>query len=450
MNVSIESIGINVNKQDVRNRGRFYIFLALMFATIFLRLAAEVNIPVLFFLVLSLYPIFFCGTDEQLSFIVCCIPFSKVFQYKYALLFCVVAFIIKSRGKIRINGIVTTVLCMLVWELLHVFYGDFSFTEYFRCFAELLVLMLISTMDLSNVNYKLILRSLAISVVGVCFIMLYLQLKQNEFNLTAIFTQSFQNYRFGGANTDAENFGLNFNSNELGFICNLAISFALLLYSRKEHSKLDIILIIFASTFGVLTLSRAAIICMALVYIGFAVAMPGNLKRKVGGFLGIIIIVGIGVFLISELTPGVYKNLVERFSEADISNGRNTLFEIYHDFIWSNPLFTLFGVGLQGYFTKVNKYTSVSNVCHNGYQEVWLVWGIVGVFLFTILFFAMVKQTKRYSDKRNLVQFAPLFLILIYILSGQFISSETALLGLIAAYICLSMSPAAKKIGENI
>jgi hypothetical protein len=42
----------------------------------------------------------------------------------------------------------------------------------------------------------------------------------------------------------------------------------------------------------------------------------------------------------------------------------------------------IFGIGLQDFQGKISSIHSVSiNVAHNGIQEIWVVWGILGVVL---------------------------------------------------------------------
>jgi hypothetical protein len=191
---------------------------------------------------------------------------SVAFQYKYALLILAAAILIRNRWKLNRSGAFLIILAMAIWEWWHAFYGRFSYVEYLRDFAELILLGLVISIDLDQVNYKLIIRSLAISVVGVCAIMLVMQLEQFDYNILAVFGRSAHSFRFGQSNMESGVYALNFNANNLGFICNLATCGVLLLVARREGSRFDIIMAVSASIFALMTLSRAAIVCLVLVF----------------------------------------------------------------------------------------------------------------------------------------------------------------------------------------
>ena len=127
-----------------------------------------------------------------------------------------------------------------------------------------------------------------------------------------------------------------------------------------------------------------------------------------------------------------------RFGEADLLNGRDTLLSFYFKHIFSSPLYLLFGLGLQDFQEKLSKiYGGYTQVCHNGFQEVWVVWGIVGVFLFFGLLLAIISDSKPYQEKHYFYQFVPLLLMLLYTSAGQLIRSELSMLSLTLIYLCL-------------
>ena len=78
---------------------------------------------------------------------------------------------------------------MMIWELMHAFYGNFSIFEYFRSFAELIFLVVVVSMNFKKINYKLIFRAFSFATVGVCIIMFYLQLQQHDFDVNYLFGQ---------------------------------------------------------------------------------------------------------------------------------------------------------------------------------------------------------------------------------------------------------------------
>lgn len=428
----------------------FKVYMLAMFALMAVRYLLKVDVPALAFLLVAMLPIWWGNTSEQLAFAASCIPFSVAFQYKYALLILSVAILVKNRWRIKMSGAFIVVMAMMVWELWHAFYGRFSFVEYLRDFAELILLAIVTSIDLDDLDHKLVIRSLAISVVGVCVIMLVMQMQQFGFDLVAVFARSAHSFRFGQSNMASGRFAINFNANNLGFICNLATCGSLLLAVRKEHRRLDIILAICSLVFAVMTLSRAAIVCAAMVFAAYCVFTEGRLTERIWGTIGGMLVAIIALVLIQFFVPSVYENLVERFQRADVWNGRGNLLKYYNQFLLSSPMYLLFGIGMQNIFEKVSTFVPVIDVPHMGLQEVCVAWGVVGVAMFYVVVWRIIATSKRYAcGKRQIYQFIPLALTLVFTMSGQLLTSSRALMAFTFAYVCLSAKKTALRM-ENV
>ena len=419
----------------------FRVYLVAMFLLMVARYLLKIDVPAIAFLALTLLPSWFGTKSEQLAMVASCIPLSVAFQYKYALLILAAAILIRNRWKLNRSGAFMIILAMAIWEWWHAFYGRFSYVEYLRDFAELILLGLVISIDLDQVNYKLIIRSLAISVVGVCAIMLVMQLEQFDYNILAVFGRSAHSFRFGQSNMESGVYALNFNANNLGFICNLATCGVLLLVARREGSRFDIIMAVSASIFALMTLSRAAIVCLVLVFFAFIFLGEGKILQKVfSGVVGIVVAV-IAMMLLWIYIPSVFENIQERFDRADVSGGRTSLFLYYGQFLLSSPAYFLGGIGMQHIFEKVSPYFAVHDVPHMGIQEVWVAWGIVGVVMMALLIWKIVATSIWYSNgKRRAYQFMPLVLTLIFTMSGQLLTSSRTLLALVFAYVCLCIA----------
>ena len=419
----------------------FRVYLVAMFVLMVARYLLKIDVPAIAFLALTLLPSWFGTKSEQLAMVASCIPLSVAFQYKYALLILSAAILIRNRWKLNRSVAFLIILAMAIWEWWHAFYGRFSYVEYLRDFAELILLGLVISIDLDQVNYKLIIRSLAISVVGVCAIMLVMQLEQFDYNILAVFGRSAHSFRFGQSNMESGVYALNFNANNLGFICNLATCGVLLLVARREGSRFDIMMAVSASIFALMTLSRAAIVCLVLVFFAFVFLGEGKVLQKVSsGVVGIVVAV-IAMMLLWIYIPSVFENIQERFDRADVSGGRTSLFLYYGQFLLSSPAYFLGGIGMQHIFEKVSPYFAVHDVPHMGLQEVWVAWGIVGVFMIILLFWKIVTTSLWYSQgKRRAYQFMPLCLTLVFTMSGQLLTSSRTLMALIFAYVCLCIS----------
>lgn len=409
-----------------------------MFALMLARYLLEIDIPAILFLAVTLLPAWFGSKSEQLAMVASCIPLSVAFQYKYALLILAAAILIRNRWKLNRSGVLLIIMAMAIWEWWHAFYGRFSYVEYLRDFAELILLGLVMSIDLDDLDYKLIIRSLAVSVVGVCAIMLVMQLKQFDYNIIAVFARSAHSFRFGQDNMESGTYALNFNANNLGFICNLSTSGILLLAARKEHNRFDILWGVCSAVFALMTLSRAAILCLIAIFICYLFMSEGKVIQKIVSAVSGIVVAVIAMMLLWILVPAVFENIMERFQRTDVSNGRTSLFLYYGQFLLSSPAYFLCGIGMQHIFEKVSPYYAVHDVPHMGLQEVWVAWGLVGVLMILLLFWKLVITSKWYAQgKRRAYQFMPLGLTLVFTMSGQLLTSSRALMALIFAYVCL-------------
>lgn len=416
----------------------FKVYLAAMFALMVARYLLKINVPAMAFLALTLLPSWFGTKSEQLAMVATCIPLSVAFQYKYALLILSAAILIRNRWKLNRSGVFLIVMAMAIWEWWHAFYGRFSYVEYLRDFAELILLGLVISIDIYDVDYRLIIRSLAVSVVAVCMLMLVMQLQQFDFDLIAVFARSSQSFRFGQSNMEAGKYALNFNANNLGFICNLSTCGILLLAARGEKKRFDIFLAICSAVFALMTLSRAAVLCLVIIFVGYLFMNRGEIIQKIFGGVAGILVAALVVLLVWIYVPSVFENLLERFQRSDVSNGRTSLLINYGKFMLSSPWYFLSGIGMQHIFEKVSPYYPVHDVPHMGLQEVWVAWGVVGVAMILLLFWKMITTSKQYAQgPRQAYQFMPFGLTLIFTTSGQLLTSSRALMALVFSYVCL-------------
>lgn len=418
----------------------FKVYMLAMFSLMIIRYVLKVNVPPIVFLGVAMLPIWLGSPSEQLAFVASCIPFSVAYQYKYALLILAVAVLLKKGRELKNASVIIIVAFMMVWELWHAFYGNFTYVEYLRDFAELIILGVVVTMDMEKLNHKLVIRTLSISVVGVCAIMLFMQLQQYNFNLIEVFIRSAHSFRFGESNMEAGTYALNFNANNLGFICDLSVAGILLLVSRKEHNRTDVFLAIVAIIFAIMTLSRAAIVCAVLIFVAYIFTLDGKILQKILRGIGGILVAVVAVGLIYLFVPSVFDNLQERFQREDVWNGRGSLMQYYTQYLLSSPMYLLFGVGMQGIFDKVSPYYPVHDVPHLGIQEVWLAWGIVGVVMMLLLIYKVITISRKNAEsKRHIYQFMPLILVLVFTMTGQLLTSSRALLAFSISFVCLSI-----------
>lgn len=428
----------------------FKIYCILMGVMLIARYLLKVNIPSVALLLIAAIPAVFGSTSELLASVVGFIPLSAAFQYKYALLISMIVMILKNRWRTKSGGAILLVIIMMIWELLHFTLGYFSPVEYVRDFAELLFMGALILINIDELDYKLIIRSLSFFTAFICVLMLVMQLQQNNFDIIQVFSRSASSWRFGQDNMDAGIFALNFDANILGFICNLSACGLLLLRTRKEHEKVDIVIAIASLFFALITLSRAAIICMLMIIAAYAFGGEQKGLKRFIGLLSLLASVTIVGFAVYRYIPTIFSNLLERFNRNDVWNGRGDLFTQYMKLIFSSPTNLLFGIGMQGVIEKASMVIWTNQLPHNGLQEALVVWGIPGLVAVLVWIVMIVRLSMVYSGrKRAAYQFAPLLLTLFFVMSVQMLSESRTLLALSFSYICLCIGNKADKLNAE-
>ena len=418
-----------------------YIFIGLVLLLFMARNALSINIPTILILFVSVIPAFFATESQFLAMVLSFLPLGAGFQYKYAIMIYVLIGLIRFHRKISLNQMIIPIMLMMIWELLHGFSYSFSITEFFRDFAEMLFLVFLTFFRWDRINYRLISRILAISVVGICLVIIVTHISNGFGSMIDLFSQSADKFRFGqGTTEEGTQYGLNFNANQLGMICNMAISALLILIARQENSWVDNLLLVLCILFGLTTLSRTYVIVLLVILSAFVFSSSSSLKlklRKIFLFLLSSIVV---LFVLVEYAPFIIDNFISRNDSDDITNGRAFLMSFYNSHIFSCFKYFFFGIGLQGYGMKIIElYGSNILVCHNGIQEIWVTWGIVGIFLFTYFICSMVRMSSRWSNKRHFFAYLPALALLLSTMAGQLTSSETAMLSLSLVYIVLCL-----------
>lgn len=420
-----------------------WLTLGAMLLIVLARLGLGINIPVILLLAISIVPALFGSPSQLLAMAISFIPLATTFQYKYALLLYLIIGFIRFRRLISISKVVPIILLMMIWELAHGFDASFSLTEYLRSFAELLFLGFVTSIKWKDIDYKLIARTLAAATIGVSLIIIYIQINSGLGSLMDMLSQSAAEYRFGQDTMGDErsSYNLNFNANQLGFICNMSIVSLLMLIARKEHSTLDIVMLCALLFFGMLTLSRTFVVVASFLFVSFVFLAPGAAKQRSKNILLLLVFIPIFLLTVFEFAPSILENFVARNDTDDITNGRAGLMSFYNDHIFSSFKHCVWGVGLQDYGDKIaNMYGQHILVCHNSIQEAWVIWGFIGVIMLLLTFLFMTTSSLKWSGKRPFFALVPLLALIFSSMAARIISSGTYTLALSLVFIIMCLN----------
>lgn len=175
--------------------------------------------------------------------------------------------------------------------------------------------------------------------------------------------------------------GLQGNPNYYTLDVTVALSANVVLMLGKNKSKWCLILFVFLSVFGLLSVSKSF-----LLVFGLLVTCWFLLSIRQGGsnpfkflLVGIVGFVVVYCFASDAINSYIYRfNQDSDASLGSITTGRTDIWLMYFREIWDNPRTIFFGQGL-------NSLSTTGWGSHNTYIECWFMLGIVGSMLFLLV-----------------------------------------------------------------
>ncbi len=413
--------------------GFYYFYLFVLCALFYVRDVHEVNVPLWMYLGFCFVGYSFFDYSQAVAFTAAMPLFNHGLQTNYIVIMAIVFYLIKYGAHMRINKIHGIVIFLMIFELLHSWQEPFDLAEYFRYFVQYLYIALI----IGETRIKDLLKSPTIVVCTFIFVAAYFMLDVILVTLKYIPLDEIMSmdFRFGSLSTYLSDKPALFdNENMVALFAIVAIALLLVTAeTSKKYRLLKVAFIVYFVYFGLMTGSKTFLLSIGiliLVYILYA------LRRSFAKMLGVV--TGIGLLLAigaNTVFKPLFDRVMERFSADDITTGRASLLQRYNEYIFSDRRHLLFGIGLQG----VEEKTGINNTPHNGFQEVLLCWGIVGLVAIVVLLVCMVLRAKKYPNTKKFVNYIPLFIFLIFIQTIQFVRLSSIfglLVVLYAAMLC--------------
>ena len=395
---------------------------------LFLRDFMNIAVPSIIFLIIAVLAALFSDKTEVVSFCFCCIPVLNAFQSKYALWICMLIYIVRFVQSPKFYIHFLPVLFLVVWEVLHGLTGVFSLIEMIRLFTELLFCCFIVCLSGEDFDFEKTVRSMSFTAVCACFIILLSQLKSYGYNVNILFSGAF---RFGYG-IDETKMSVGFNPNYLAYICICCIVGLACIIYKKRQNLFDTIFIAMLIIFGLLTMSKKFILCLLIFSILFFFCKKGKIKNLLLVFTIIILV----TVVMERIFPAAFDSLILRFSDSDMSTGRNDIFVYYSQKLLADSGLLMFGVGFRGYGTKLLTNYSLS-IPHNGFQELLVMWGIPGFIAFIAFLILLVRRARKLNRNMHFVNCIPLFIMLINVQVSQMVSSSVVTILIAFVYMCL-------------
>lgn len=421
---------------EIRNKHMgFYVLVAILMTLTLAKYAFLLNIHKLILTSIVILMALLGDKDEILATIMCCIPLHNSINFYVATTVCSVVLIFKYLNEFRLKGHIILVLSMIIWELLHCLDGIFDIVSLITSISPLVVLMIIISSDVKDVDYLFVVRSMAFVWIGLCFV----QLANFAMLTGGNFISAFANLQRLGVFADDDALKLiAINPNTLGIISILITTGLLQYVSIRKYEKMDLILIEFLLLFGMIASSKTFLVCFVIMALLFVWGQCGSAFQKLKTLTFITLVALFAVGIEALLFPETLEYLLNRFSDPDVTTGRDVLMRDYHNYIINNTDVMFFGVGLNEFGKKVLDIGKVSfNVPHNSIQEIIIAWGLPGFFMMILMVFFIISESKSYEKQRTLLNYIPLIIVVLKSMAGQLLTSGYTMLALSFAYISL-------------
>lgn len=414
---------------------RFCILLVLFVILLFMRYAFQINISkgtlTVFIAVIALTG----NRNEILAVTMSCIPLHNAVDLFVSVGICMIAYILKNSKFIKVNSAAFITLLIITWEYIHCFNYGFSIKLFIVSIIPLVFLALIMCTDMEDIDYGFIVRTMAVVTAVVCIVMLSSLFIMADFNIAEAFTGI---RRLGVFSNDSKMQNLAVNPNSLGIVCLLSITSLLQLRILEKSQKSDSLLILILLVFGIMTASRTFLICLIMMIVLLSIGMQVNTKKSIQFLISLSVLVIIAAFILNRYFPNTIEYYIYRFQKDDITNGRDLLIQIYNNYISNNMDVMFFGIGLTNYEDKIINICHISNgVPHNAVHEIIIAWGIIGIILFSIQCIVMIIQSRKVCRQQTILNYIPLFIILLKSMAGQLLTSGYTMMALVLAYLSL-------------
>lgn len=398
-----------------------YILLSMTVLLIALRDCMDLSIGFAVFSGVTLLAGLTLDTIDRFFYIFSLIPFSRGLPYSEMILIILTVDIADS-ALVKKNCKITAkmylpILGIIAIEVLDYIKYNVNSNEILYLVCYMLVATYVIDLRVFKKNDRKFIYGYALGTIIAVLLVIVREI--NELGLDYIFTY---NVRFG-ANT-GERAVTNFNSNELGLYCIVALCLLLVL-SHRRGKKLPFAMAVIVTAVGLVSISRTFIMLAAVSWLLYLVMS----KTPVKTILVVVIAFGFAFFLAQDLIPDFVGWIQSYFvSRSHTAGGRLNLVVDYFNWSFASFWTVLFGYS-ESYPLILNSVAS-----HNGVQEMFVCWGVVGAFLCLYWIYALVHKAK-VNHLNDLFNAAPFLMFFVFIQSIQLFTMHGYLLVMVLSMI---------------
>lgn len=388
-----------------------------------------VGINKMVFVVLVIGVSIICKYETLVSLITFTLPLMYGLPGNYFLPVWVLLVISKlaRHGEFRESKAVLFVVVIFIAEILHyAFYKyDVDSMQLVGYTCSLLLVAIFSTNN-KDMDYSIPVISFCIGCCVLLFLiyLLYIQNPQMIYSEGGV-RMGGDIYKEDGAMTLAT------NANNVGYFSSACIACVMALFYYRKINIIAFFMILATSLYcGMFSVSRSWLITIALIFAAYFFFNKEN--RKYGYLMfGILFLV---VFYYLRFHPEFLNMFIDRFTGDDIETGgqRTTLFAEYNKYLGDHFESFLFGTGALIY----KEVTGVFNSTHNGLQQIWVSYGIIGFLYFSYFYYKVLKQN--YTSKHYMAVM-PMLAIAFFLQTIQVLNPHNGMYPLIVAFFIMKM-----------
>lgn len=326
------------------------------------------------------------------------------------------------------------ILFIILGETIHLFgITILDIADLIAYFSYIILIIIITLNNKSFFLYKKTIQCFITGIITQLFIILFSTLKFVSIN--EILTQGLRFGNVSSITTKSTGIILVNNPNNIAYYCVLSIACLLVLIYRNKSNNIGYyLLILISGVFGFLTASRSFIIVtliLLILYISFNLKFS---KKNFTQLFSIIIIFIIGYQLFFNQSYNLLDNVFLRFQESDKFGGRSLIFQEYNEYMVNNIDAFLVGTGL---FPMLDTVKIIS-APHNGLQQLFVAYGLIGFILFIILFSLIIMNAKN-KNKISAVYYLPIIVMVTFTQTVQLIAPFELMMPIIIAFCSIRL-----------
>jgi hypothetical protein len=329
------------------------------------------------------------------------IPFENAIQITMIYVVALVIFVLRHLHDLRLNvHAVLILMCLMGLEASHMLIPPFDKVQYMKMAGVYSLITILIFSSQIRIEYSKVLRWFVFGTLLFSTLLVAYEFASSGYSVRRLGSRD----EFELADSG---YGLYNNPNAISIAICMSLSLCFLVsyvegaLPRSRLAELGMLVF-----YGILTLSKTFVVTLAFEVAYFLLALLISRNRRGMRLAGLVLIVlAVSFFLLKENM--FVASLMNRF-KVNLFSGRLEIIEAYSAYILSNPLYVVFGIGMQGMPEK----TGLPLNPHNMLQEVVVAWGLVGLALCYAYVWAIYRRGARYKGPRGLIQHLPLLTLL--------------------------------------